>query len=332
MKSKIITTLFLFVLLTACAGQQEITVTQIPVPSITDTPTNITPTPTRTSLPKVTPSPTIDYMETIPIATLNAVATLDMRRSDLVFQYPELESYPVSCSIFSCTGIQISPNGNITLFTNGNVVHLYEADGAKIGSYSFHDIYGYQIDYWGGYVFPVHWTNDGEYLYLSANPGGDGGPEPYFGYISALVRVNLENGTWKDTGILGSFAISPSDAFIIYSKSKSQIRVRNWSTGQEQIYILPKDFLYFGSYVWSPDSQKIVFTGTPEDWYAVESRFALWMIDMKNQTVAQLYESTLPFYSPVRWEEPEKIVLNKFNDWGEWILDVSETPPVIIPK
>ncbi len=329
MKSKRLISLLLIIFLMACSSEQVSTIPPMPLPSATNTSTKVAPSPTLTSTQTATPSLNI---ETIPVATMYVVATLDAVRAELVSQFPELQDYPVSCSLFSCTGIQTSPNGEITLFTNGNVVNLFEGDSTEIGSYSFYDIYGYKIDYWGGYVFPAHWTRDGKYLYLSANPGGDGGPEPYFGYISALVRVNLENGTWKDTGIRGSFAVSPNDAYIVYSNNKNQIRIRNWSTGQEQVYILPDDFLYFGSYVWSPDDQEIVFTGTPEDWYATDSRFALWMIDMDGQTVIPLYEFSLPFYFPVSWTEPDKIILSKFNEWGEWTLDLSVNPPTINSK
>lgn len=303
----------------------------MPLPSVTNTSTQGIPSLTPTVFPTITPSQTVELIETIPVKTVNAVATLDTIRVDLLNHFSELQDYPVSCSLFSCYGIQTSPNGEIVLLTNDNVINLFEMDSSKIGSYSFYEIYGYQINYREGYVFPVYWSNDGKYLYISANPGGDGGPEPYFHYRSALVRVNLENGTWKDTGISGSFEISPNDKYIIYSSNKSQVRVRNLSTGQEQIYSPPNHFLYFGGYVWSPDNKKVVFTGTPEDWYANDSRFALLIVDIESQTVIQLHESSLPFYFPVGWGASDKIVLTKFNEWGEWMLDLSVSPPTIIP-
>lgn len=328
MKLERIVSLLLVIFLTACSSEQISTIPPKPFPPATKTSTRLAPSLTPTLTPTVTPSSTI---ETIPAETLNAVATLDAIRVDLVSRFPELQNYPVSCSSFSCYGIQISPDGKRIVFTNGNIINLFETNGSKIGSYSFYDIYGYQIDYKGGGVEVTHWSNDGRYLYISANPGGDGGPEPYFYYRSALIRLNLENGTWKDTGISGSFEISPNDKYIIYSSNKSQVRIRNWATGQEQIYILPEDFLYFGNYVWSPDGRKVVFVGTPEDWYANGSRFALLIVDIENQTIIQLHESSLPFYFPAHWTVPDKIVLNKFNEWGNWILDLSMNPPTIIP-
>lgn len=329
MKSERIIILLLVIILTACRSEQISTIHPTPLPSVVKTSTRLAPSPTQISTPTVTPSLTI---ETVPAETLSAVATLDAIRVDLVSRFPELQHYPVSCNSFSCYGIQTSPNGKRIVFTNGNIINLFETNGSKIGSYSFYDIYGYQIDYKEGSVEVSHWSNDGRYLYVSANPGGDGGPEPYFYYRSTLIRVNLENGTWKDTGISGSFEISPNDKYIIFSSNRSQVRVRNWATGQEQIYILPEDFLYFGNYVWSPDGRKVVFIGTPEDWDTEDSKFVMLMVDVESQAVHQLYETTLPFYYPVRWAESDKIILNRFSDWGEWILDISANPPTIISK
>lgn len=324
-------TLVMIVLLTACSETQAIPNTPVSITAASNSSIVSTPSPTQTLISGATPSPIIESIKTIPVATLNAVATLDARRASLVLRFPELQGYPVSWSLFSCYGIQISPNEETIVFTNDNVINLFEINGSKIGSYSFYDIYGYQIDYKGGYIEDIHWTDDGKYLYISANPGGDGGPESYLYYRSALIRVNLENGSWKDTEISGSFAVSPNDNYVIYSSHRSQVRIRNLSIGQEQIYSPTDYFLYFGKYVWSPDNKKVIFIGTPEDWYANDSKFAILLVDVESQLIHQLYESPLPFYFPVDWVDSNKVILNKFNESGEWILDLSVEPPTILP-
>jgi hypothetical protein len=118
---------------------------------------------------------------------------------------------------------------------------------------------------------------------------------------------------------------------MIYSNNKSQIQVRNISTGQVQTYSLSNYYLQFGDYVWPPHESKVIFVGAPEEWYDKDSRFALFMVDVENQKLLQLYESSLPFYFPVSWGESDKVIVSKFNKTSNWTLDLSTTSPVITP-
>jgi len=331
MKLKRATIALLSILLTACNSEQTSTIAPISITSATNTVTAFFPISTLTSIPTETPFPTIQATETIPVATLNAVATLDTIKTDLKNRFPELQDYPVSCSSFACYDIQTSPNKELVYITNNNTINLFRNDGIKIGSYSFYDLYGYRINYRSGYVFPLHWAEDGRVLYVTANTGGDGGPEPYLNYESTLVRIHLETGTWDDLGISGSFEISPDEQFVIYSNKENEIRIRDISSGQEIIYPHLDDYFYFGKYVWSPDSKKIIFIGTSESWETDESKFALILVAIENQTISLVSETGFPFYFPIYWASSNKITLNKFNEWGEWTLDLSTKPPTIIP-
>ena len=319
--------LLLFLLPIACSNVQLTTVSLPPSASAPEIVSSSTPILSSTKPPFPTSKPN----EAIPVATLNSVATLDTIRINLISLFPELEEHDTFCIPSYCYGIDISPKGQWIYFTNSNVIDLFSVNGKRVGTYSFYEVYGYLINYEEGIISPAHWSNDGRYLYIAANPGGDGGPQPYLNYHSALVRINLENGTWKDIGVAGSSQFSPNDKFIIYSNRNNQVRLRNLQTGQEQIYFAQENYMYFGIFVWSSDSKRIVFAATPENWESNKSKFALLMIDLESEKILQLYESSFPFYYPVNWPETNKVILNKFNDFGEWVLDLSGSAPTVKP-
>ncbi len=333
MKLKNIRILLLIILSASCSSRETTTIGSMPVASVTVVIPSLAPTLRSTKTPTSTATPTSTFLpiETISVATLNAVSTLDAIRLDLINKFPELQEYSTSCFVTSCYGVEASPNGRWMIFTNGNTIELYRADGEKVGKYSFYDIYGFLIGFYEGYVEAVHWAKDGRYLYISATPGGDGGPEPYFRYRSALVRVNLENGTWRDVNVSGSFEFSPNDKFIIYSNSKGRVNLRDIQTGMERAYFAPEKYFYFGEYVWASGGEKVIFVASPESWESEDSTFGLLMIDVESGVLLDLYESLFPFYYPISWEEEDKVTLNKFQEYGEWVLHLSTTQPTISP-
>jgi hypothetical protein len=324
----------LIIFLAACSPDQIQTVAPSPAEFATSTEAIMTPSLTKTSRPTKTPTPTFPPTMTIPAGTLNAVSTVEAIRTHLVGQFPELEEFISSCHLASCYGVDVSPDGKWIYFSNGNVIELLEVNGKKLGQYSWYEIYGeshgYPDDYYEGYVTVVHWSKDGQYLYL-ATQHGDGGPGPYFGYKSTLARINLQNGTWKDTGISGVLSFSRNDKYIIYTTNTSEIRVRELQSGEERIYVTPAYYQYFGEFVWSPDNKKVILVATPNDFSDVTNKFALFMIDLENDKIILLYEDLNPFYYPVEWVEDNKVSLNKYQKDGTWIFDLSANPPTIHP-
>jgi WD40 repeat protein len=312
---------FLVFALISCANPQE-TPDSIPTVTVAAVSTATT-TVTATARPKIKPSPTYPPSPTVPAPTLTAVAALDVIKTDLINQYPDGICKTSYCFLY------FSPNGQNILATNANTIEVFRVDGQRLGIYSYYDLYGFRIDYKDGCVSAIHWSNDGKYLYITTRLGGDGGPDAH--YKSSLVRVNLQNGTWMDTGISGVMSFSPSGQYIAYSAKESEVRILDLQSGEDTTYFTTNYYQYFLEFIWSPNGRNIVFTGTPEDWYADDAIFALYMIDLDRKTNSKLHESAYPFFYPVSWTENDKITLDRMNDHGEWILDLSTTPPQITP-
>lgn len=332
MKRKSFGFLLLVVLLSACTNQQ---VTAFPIQIAMPTETiffitppiaSQTPTPVSTFFPTQTPLPEL----TVPEATVNALATLDAIRVDLENKLPELREYHTFCNYSYCYGFDVSPNGQWVSFSNGNRIKLIRRADLEQREYSYYEIYGYQIDYRDGYIGTAHWTDDGQYLYLSADTGGDGGPEPYFNYVCALARVDLNSGKWDDTGVSGAIKFSPDEEYLVYSYGK-EVRVRNLESDLQKIYPLPAEYPVAGKFVWSMDNERVIFIATSTDWYTPNSKFAFFIINIPDNTIQQILETGFPFYYPVDWAISEEVVLEKINEIGKWSLDLSTYPPTIIP-
>jgi WD40 repeat protein len=329
MKCKQFSAVLLIIFLAACSTGQMATIAPPTAESATSTDAILTPSLTKTSRPTKTPTPTFPPTMTIPAGTLNAIATVEAIRTNLVGKLPELEEYISSCGLASCYGVDVSPDGQWVYFSDGNLLEILHINGNRVGKYSFQEISG-RSDVVEGGLGGIHWSNDGQYLYLSTS-FGDGGPGPYFGYEYSVARVNLQNGTWKDTGVSGVLSFSPNDKFIVYSTNVSEIRVRDLQSGEEKIYVTPEYYQYFGMFVWSANSKHVIFVAVPEDFDDPSKKFALFMIDLESDRIVQLYEDRMPFYYPVAWVENDKVSLNKDQRAGTWTLDLSTDPPTISP-
>jgi WD40 repeat protein len=329
MKCKKRSVALLVIFLAACSTGQMETIASPTAESATSTQTIMTPSLTRTPRPTKTPTPTFPPTITIPVATLNAVATVEAFRTHMVGKFPELEEYISSCGLASCYGVDVSPDGQWIYFSDGDLLEILDINGKRVGKYSFQEISG-RSDVVEGGLGGIHWSNDGQYLYLSTS-FGDGGPGPYFGYKYSLARVNLQNGTWKDTGISGVLSFSPNDKYIVYSTNTSEIRIRNLQSGEENVYVTPEYYQYFGEFVWSPDSKKVIYVATPEGFDHINNQFALFMTDLESNKTVLLYEDRMPFYYPAVWVENDKVSLKRDQRAGTWTLDLSTDPPTINP-
>lgn len=249
-------------------------------------------------------------------------------RIALVTQIPELDNYQAFCQLSYCYGVGTSPDGQWIYFLDESGMQILSASGVKVGEYTFQELSGRQ-DVVEGSIRAAHWSNDGQYVYL-ATSFGDGGPGPYFGYRYSLARVNLRNGTWKDIGVSGVLSFSPNDKYIVYSTNESEIRIRNLQSGEERSYFSSDYYLYFGDFVWSADSSKVVFVSVPDQWDVEPGTFALFILDLENNSIAKVYENSLPFFYPVGWVG-EEILLKKDQGMEELILDLSSDPATVHP-
>jgi hypothetical protein len=194
---------------------------------------------------------------------------------------------------------------------NSAGIKVVSVGGQKAWGIFFADITDYDCGPCGeAWVEIEHWSQDGRYLYVSPFTGGDGGGNDWFwGKDIKLIRFNLENGTWVDTGKGNAFSFSPNDRYLAY-RVDSQIRIFEFRTGSETIFILPTETVDFGKFVWSPDSKELILsTLTVNLDYEKPMQSKIYLINLADVSMKPLIESDELFLYPIKWEESNVVHL-----------------------
>jgi hypothetical protein len=301
--------------------------------SLDSAPTSqIDPTSTLVLLPSTTPSPYLTSTVTpvptltLPPATLSVVSTMDA----IVAQKPELGEYyhyylecvylPYACVT---SGLGLSPNGLWAVFFNGSSIKIISVDNTKEWEVSFSELSGTQG---AGTVSVAHWSKDGRFLYVfPRQDGADGGYEWFWGWIGTrLVRLDLETGTWIDTGMGYAFSFSPDDRYLAY-RAEQGIHIHDLITGQEEV--VKVNYAEYGRFTWSPDSQQIVFVTilNENDLENRENGFTALLLDVDELTTQTIFENNTEFLYPVEWIDLNHVVFEKILvGYGErYVLDLN---------
>ena len=176
------------------------------------------------------------------------------------------------CAYNEARGFRASPNGQwVEVFCSQDTIEIVRMDETRKWEVSSDTLINPYTEYFGGVN---HWSNDGAYAYIDFDPHTDGYWEPYHQGI-VLYRLNLETGQISEVLPLGksdwifySFAFSPNDrrlAYIVTDKSPVILNVRDMQTGEEQSFEFDPKYNTGGGFLWSPDSQSVVFSITQYD-------------------------------------------------------------------
>ena len=303
MKSKVVLVISSLLMLSACGVSSNKPTQQI---QTSDTPIaipNFTSTPTHTSQPPSTP-------------TLVPTKTLEPYFATQQALHNNLDKY---CERGNSNRIAFSPNGQWAgLECNYGSIKIVRMDVTKewelpyesmFGPYSSPDLF----------IEIPHWSRDGAYVYVGANPHTDGYWEPFHS-VSVLHRFNLETGqitdilfAGKDDNVYYSFAFSPDDtilAYIVTDQSPVILNLRDLQAGTELSFEFDPKFNTGGAFIWSPGSQKLVFSITQFDlntYEYVATSIVLWDRDKANITM--LIKDGQEILVPIDWINESKITL-----------------------
>jgi hypothetical protein len=169
-------------------------------------------------------------------------------------------------------GLRFSPNSQwVEVFCSTDTLEIVRLDETQKWEVSSDTLINPYTEYFGGVN---HWSNDGAYAYITFDPHTDGYWEPYHQGI-VLYRLDLQTGQISEVLPLGksdwifySFAFSSNDrrlAYIVTDKSPVILNIRDMQTGNEQPFEFDPKYNTGGRFVWSPDSQKLVFSITQFD-------------------------------------------------------------------
>lgn len=220
-------------------------------------------------------------------------------------------------------GLGLSPNGIWAVFFTGGGIRIIRVDSTLEWEVTFSELSGTEG---AGTVAVAHWSQDGRYVYVvPRQDGADGGYEWFWGWQGTkLIRLDLQTGAWKDTGMGYAFSFSPDDRYLAYRRDQG-IHIHELTTQREKV--VPVKYPGYGRLTWSPDSQKILFVATPNE-TDLENRkngFTGLLLDVKSQTIRKVFENNIEFLYPVEWRDMNTVILEKlFDGFGEqYNLDVN---------
>ena len=228
--------------------------------------------------------------------------------------HAKLDKY---CSSGQAGGFRFSPNGQwVVAFCKSDSIVIVHTDESKKWDLSSSTLINPYTEY---FISVNHWSSDGAYAYISLNPHTDGYWETFHQGV-VLNRLNLETGEISEVLPLGksdwifySFGFSPNDrrlAYIRTDRSPVILNIRDMQTGIEQSYQFDPKYNTGGRFVWSPDSEKVVFSIRQFDtnrYEQVATSIVLWEKEKSKTTI--LLKDHQKNLVAVEWVNDTKIVL-----------------------
>jgi WD40 repeat protein len=192
---------------------------------------------------------------------------------------------------------------------------LTEAGTNKRWNIPFYETFGAAHNRRDGILGVIHWSVDGKYAYLDAYFCCLDGPGMMFVNTYGLYRVDLKAGNVQE--ILpnaGAVAFSPNGQYLIGNDySKNIVHVYDLKNDTDKVFSFDKKYSQTGLFVWSSDSQKVIFAGALPNWEDTlltdfetpavtpetkQDGFSLLLIDLKTDAVITLIDNDPRLFRP----------------------------------
>lgn len=171
---------------------------------------------------------------------------------------------------------------------------------------------------------PVHWSPDGRYLYFTNAPVPDGCG--LFVNASDLQHLNLAEGTVTEVlpyGLTWSLAIAPNGKTVAYSKDDQLYLLDLFTEDYASVRVegLEPNAMW-GNFIWSPDSQQLVFTIAYAPCQPPTWRHALLSMDVQSLSVTTLLEPDQRRFTITEWTTATQLLLTDAEK-QPWVLDIA---------
>jgi len=315
---------FLMITLLSACNNQSTKIT--PQPS--QTPLGLPPTWTPDTK-TFTPSPTSSIVYTrTPTSTSQPTPTTTETRKPSETPYYLKNDFPNACqSEYFGYDTLISPDTNWLAefcYPEGKF-QVSDKSGTKILHSDFKNYY-YDPQYPAllGFMRPVHWTNDSQYIYFTVTPEQwmDGGNISISGLAPTLFRMKIANGEISQI-LSGIFyhSFSPTDRRLIEVqeyKRPVKLIIHDIKTGSSESLIPNSDSRYSqaGEVIWSPDGQKFIFVAAFGFEYGDEVSepmiHSLILVNLSDASQQIIISEISDQIEPIKWDENDVITYNIF--------------------
>jgi hypothetical protein len=175
-------------------------------------------------------------------------------------------------------------------------------------------------------LYPVHWTQDGRYLYLTTYLCCSDVTWEFSSGL-ALARLDLQTGKLSEllplpgketltvsrlSQISYAFAFSPDDDYLVYSTpdEKSIFHIKALKTNEERVFNLGNDYTKLGGYQWSSDGSKVVFVGMTENY--TRDGFSMFLFNPMDGIITTVLDHDIRLLVPYQWISQNNISLISF--------------------
>lgn len=171
---------------------------------------------------------------------------------------------------------------------------------------------------------PLHWSPDGHYLYFTNAPVPDGCG--LFVNASDLQRLDLANGEVQEVlpaNTTWSLAIAPDGKTVAYSKA-DEVFLLDLNTGdlKSQKVADGESNRQLGNFVWSPNSQQLVFTIAYAPCQPPAWSHSILSMDAQSLSTTTLLEPDQRRFTITEWTEATQLLLADAEK-QPWVLDIT---------
>lgn len=305
--------------LLACTTEETIPITET-APKILSVTQTSSPYPTQTFTPTFFPNK-INYQATADLLTNGRVC----EGAVVMGTSPNKDWAIINCD----------PNPS----EQKSITKIIRLDKTASWEISFYEIYGVYADIGDGYISAIHWSNDGNYVYLRPSFCCVDAPENiffnFFGNSIGVYRLNLFTGETTTSlrpsseSLVASYAVSFSstERFLAYTHSSNvtEINIQNLQTGELKKIVLNSKFNASGMFSWSPDDKKLIVVATTSNWQPygnalAEDSVSYFIYDVETEEIQLLFNKS-DLYRP-SWLSNEKLEFNPLFENEKLVYDL----------
>jgi hypothetical protein len=222
----------------------------------------------------------------------------------------------------------ISPDGTKKVQTRDwKNLEIINSDGSILWVFSYDN--KFEVSEPG--VEPFLWSKDGKYVYITCYHGPDDSSVKFYGNHfkdgDCLIRFDMETG--KTIELIPdlypgyyAFAISPDDNLIVYANQNDaivKVKLLDLNTKSEKIiFTAEKNIIEVGSFGWSPDMSKLLFSISDD-----EGKDSIFLLDLTTLEVEPIITNFSKLFVFDSWNENGKVYYSDSYQFGDlWELDL----------
>ena len=199
------------------------------------------------------------------------------------------------------------------------------------------------------------WAKNGKYVYLYPSYHlrngsiDEWGAYAIFHYQTGFYRLNIETGKFEAllnpnsiSGHSFSYALSPDEKYLAFANEveKNVLYIRDMNTGFDKKFELNTNIENIGDFVWTLDSNKVIFVGALNGWYDNKAGTSLYIFDAQTSALdVLLYNDSQQRVPVFNWSIQNGLWIDKNtldlipaqDGYPDWFIDIRTSFIALVP-